>query len=249
MLKNTLLVSALILLFVLTVDAQELSYRQFQLESQFTAQNRTEVPSLQYNQAVDAAPKSVGRAFLMSVILPGSGEFYSGNSGQGRFFLGMELLLWSGLIGNKMYVDMLKDDYYAFAVQHAGVSRSGKDKEYWISIGKFDDLYSYNEQRRRDRFVDAIYPEDDSYYWRWDSRANRFKYDEMRLTANEIEGRDTYFYAAIMLNHLVSGINAMRLARKHNRTMALEKSWDLRFFAYRHEGNQHLFGFRFFTLF
>lgn len=249
MIKNILNGLIFLLFTAAASGAQELTYPQFQLENAISEEELKTEPSLNFDRTAGSAPKSVGRAFLMSLILPGSGELYNGNTNQGRFFLGMELLLWSGLFGNKYYVNVLKDDYYAYAVQHAGVDRSGKDKEFWANIGKYDDLFSYNEQRRRDRFVDAIYPENESYYWRWDSRENRFKYDDMRITTNEIAGRDTYFYAAIMLNHLVSGINAMRLTRKYNRTLAVEKSWDVRFFAFRQHDHGHLFGMRFYTHF
>lgn len=228
---------------------QELTYPKFQLETRVNAMEPTLSPELNQTYEIQTGHKSVGKAFLMSLILPGSGEFYNGNAGHGRFFLGMELLLWGGLFANKQYVNMLKDDYYAYAVQHAGVERSSKDKDFWVNIGKYDDLFTYNEQRRKERNVDALYPEDGSYFWRWDSRGNRFTYDDKRITANEIAGRDTYFYAAIMLNHLVSGINAMRLARKHNRTMTARQTWNLRFFAYRQDNHQHCFGFHFNTPF
>lgn len=198
---------------------------------------------------MSASEKSVGKAFFMSLLVPGTGEFYAGSKGQGRFFLGAELLLWGSLLANRTYADILKDDYYAYAVQHAGVDPRGKDQDFWVDIGKFDDLYSFNEQRRRDRFVDAIYPEDENYYWKWDSRENRFVYDGKRISVNEIANRDTYFYAAIVLNHLVSGINAMRLTRRYNRTLANRHNWNIRFFAHRQTETQHLFGLRFITTF
>ncbi len=191
----------------------------------------------------ESKQKSVGRAFFMSLVLPGAGEYYMGRKSQAFMFLGFEVLAWSGLLANQLYSDHLKDEYKTFAGQHAGVQPAGKDLQYWIDIGKYDDIYSFNEQRRRDRYFDAIYDETPANYWKWDSRDNRFRYDGKRLRANEIASQDVYFYAAVLLNHLVSGINAMRLARKHNRTVST--AWHMQFESYKFTDNSNYFGMRF----
>jgi hypothetical protein len=246
----------LIALFFVTVllsiqagTAQETAYPGFVLSQKWTSELQSDPVLNNTIPQVSGERRSVGKAFFMSLVVPGSGELYVGKKRQGRFFLGAELVLWAGLLANQEYVRILEDDYYAYAAQHAGVDRTGKGEDYWVDIGKYDDLFSFNEQRRRDRFVDAIYPEDENYYWKWDSRENRFVYDGKRITANEISNRDTYFYAVIVLNHLVSGINAMRLARKYNKSLARVQDWNIRFFAHRENAKQHRFGFRLVTTF
>lgn len=185
--------------------------------------------------------KSVGKALLLSLILPGAGELYMGSKGFATFFLSTEIIAWTGLVGNQLYARHLEDEYKTYAVQHARVYRSGKDKQYWIDIGKYNDIYEFNEQRRRDRYFDAIYEENEINYWMWDSRSHRFRYDGKRIRANEIAGQDVYFYAAVMLNHLVSGINAMRLARKYNSRLQNRLDWSLNVDSYRdHPGSAYL---------
>jgi hypothetical protein len=46
----------------------------------------------------------------------------------------------------------------------------------------------------------------------------------MRIDAGQIEERQVYIVGGIILNHLVSAINALRLARAHNRR-GEELSW------------------------
>ncbi len=166
--------------------------------------------------------KSIGTALLLSLVLPGAGEYYVGNTSQSKIFFGVEVLAWGGFFLNDYHASSLEKDYKAYARQHAGVSSGGKeDDQYWVSIGKFDDIYAYNSRRANERRLDEIYDETKANFWQWDSKKNRFSYDEKRLKSVDIKSRDIYFYTAILVNHLVSAINAMRLARKHNKSIAV----------------------------
>jgi len=161
--------------------------------------------------------KSASKAFFYSLLLPGTGEAYVGEKFQSKLFLGIEIVAWGLVIANIINVNSRESDYKNFAVQHAFVNRTGKGDQYWIDVGKFDTIYEYNEERLRERDVNALYPENSFYYWGWDNRDNRFSYDASRIETREIEQKRLYFYAAIALNHLVSAINAVRLANSHNR--------------------------------
>jgi hypothetical protein len=163
--------------------------------------------------------KSASRAFFYSLILPGTGEGYVGEKTQSKVFLGIEIVAWSLVIANMINVNMRQDDYKNYAVQHAFVERSGKGDQYWIDIGKYDTIFEYNEQRIRERDIDAIYPENRFWFWGWDKNDNRFSYDANRIETREIEQKRLYFFGAIVLNHLVSAINALRLANSYNRKL------------------------------
>ena len=163
--------------------------------------------------------KSASKAFFYSLLLPGTGEAYVGEAFQSKLFLGIEIVAWGLVIANIINVNSRESDYKNFAVQHAFLNRTGKGDQYWIDVGKFDTIYEYNEERLRERDVNALYPENSFYYWGWDNRNNRFSYDASRIETREIEQKRLYFYAAIALNHLVSAINALRLANSHNRKL------------------------------
>ncbi len=164
--------------------------------------------------------KSIGKALLLSLLIPGAGEFYVGNNTHGKIFLGTEILAWGTFFINDYHASSLEKDYKAYARLHAGVTGSGHNEQYWIDIAKFDDIYSYNTLREKDRRFDDIYNEDGASFWQWDNKKNRFRYAKKRFASGEIKNRDVYFFTAILVNHIVSGINAIRLARKHNRSIA-----------------------------
>ncbi len=192
--------------------------------------------------------KSTGLAFFLSLALPGSGEFYMGRRTQTAWFLTTEILLWTGLAANSLYTDHLVEEYRIYASQHASVNREGKDKQYWMDIGKYNSIYDFNEQRRRDRYFDAIYLDEEANFWLWDSNENRLKYDESRLRANEIANQSVYFFASIVLNHLISAVNSLRIARKHNRELADKANWSLGIKSYKIE-SKHYYGLNFSTSF
>lgn len=59
--------------------------------------------------------RSVGRAFLYSLILPGAGEIYTGSKLKAAFFLGVEVFSWYQYISNYGKGQDLEDQYRAFA--------------------------------------------------------------------------------------------------------------------------------------
>ena len=206
-----------------------------------SGQQFNELPPLLYNQLdppvlnqesdVDLADgqfekKSVSSAFFLSLLLPGLGEAYVGRTGYTKVFMSIEVVGWGLFVANEVQAASRREDYRNFAAQHAGVLQSGKTDQYWIDIGKYNNIFDFNEQRRRDRDVAAIYAENSENFWRWDSKANRLSYDGKRITTSEIEERRTFIIGGIILNHLISAINALRVARQHNRNID-EMGWRL----------------------
>jgi hypothetical protein len=185
-------------------------------------------PSAGEEKTISYEKKSPSRAFFSSLILPGIGEAYVGEEFQSKLFLGLELVGWGLVIANIINVNMRMNDYQNYAVVQAMVNPNAKDDQYWINIGKFDTIYEYNEERRRERDLEALYPETKFYSWQWNLTDNRLNYDAYRIETREIENNRLYFFAAIALNHLVSAINALRLANAHNRRIE-EKPLNLNF--------------------
>lgn len=187
----------------------------------------TDYPFLNQEIATNGK-KSVGKAFLMSLIIPGAGEYYAGETSFTKFFLGMEVLGWGALLLNVNLYSSLRNDFKNYAVLHAGVQDRKNADKYWGDIGKFDDIFSYNIQRKRDRALNEVYTENTANYWSWDSKENRVYYDRKRLDASEIKDREIFFITGLLLNHLVSAINAVRLARRYNKNLAYQ-TMDYRF--------------------
>jgi len=216
-----------IVLIILTISVNSISQEISPIELKNKALYQSEIlnqlnlsknPDLQFEE-IQREKKSVGKAFFYSLLLPGLGEAYVGNTNYTKIFLSLEVIGWGFLLGNYQHVSWLERDYKNFAYQHANVTKSSKDGQYWIDIGKYDNIYDYNEQKRRDRDVIAIYDENESYYWQWDSHTHRLNYDGRRIHSRELENDDVYYLGAIVLNHIVSAINALRLAKAYNRNL------------------------------
>ncbi len=187
------------------------------------------------------AKVSVGKALLFSLIVPGAGEYYVGNTFYAKTFFGIEIAAIAGMWANNVYHQSLVDDYQSYAVLHAGVNGAGKNEKYWVNLGKFDDIQTYNERRLNQRRINDIYAETAENSWRWDSVDNRFYYDFKRIKAAGVKNRNSYFFSAILINHLVSTINAVRLARGHNRSLGASASkLKVTFLGYR--ANDRFFG-------
>jgi hypothetical protein len=217
------------ILLVLTIGftcSQEPNWHYPLMAAKGIAAKQNSMPTAQVNLKTSHADrKSVGKAFFYSLIVPGLGEAYVGRTGYTKFFLSVEGIAWGLLLANRLNVDWQTQDYQNYAVQHANINRSGKDDDYWINVGFYNNIYDYNEQMRRDRNIDAIYEENAFYAWYWDSYDNRKYYAVKRAETREMAGRAVYYMGAIALNHLVSAINAMRVARHYNKQKEL--SWNL----------------------
>ncbi|MHB2153849.1 hypothetical protein ACX8XN_05560 [Calditrichota bacterium GD2] len=213
-----------------------------------SAQNESEATtdlrqSIQLTSEQEVQTVSPGKAGLLSLILPGAGELYLGQRNFFTVFLSTEIVAWAALIGNRLYYNHLVREYKTYARQHAGFDPTvPRDDRYWVDIGKYDDIYSFNDQRERERYFADLYEVTPENYWRWDQHENRIKYDGKRIHANDVDNQRVYFQLAIVLNHLVSGINALRLARRHNKQLE-EQKVGFRFDAYRESKYSNYIGF------
>lgn len=163
--------------------------------------------------------KSVGLAAIYSFLLPGMGELYVDEYGMGKYFTVAEGAFWVALAGVDLHANSLQDDARRYAAQHAGTRFEGKDDQYFVDISNFNTVYEYNEQVLRDRDPQKLYNPVSSDYWSWDSEANRSQYRDERISAEKMFNNTRFVAAAIAVNHVVSAINAARLAFSHNRNL------------------------------
>ena len=173
--------------------------------------------SLQDGQVVTPARKSVGLAALYSLLVPGMGELYAEGFSSGKYFLIAEGALWLGYAAVEIHANDLRDGARAYASAHAGVSASGKSDNYFVDIGNFMTIQEYNEKRLRDRDTARIYDPLAGYAWRWDTDGSRTTYKDQRIASENMYNNRKFIGIAIIVNHVVSAINAARCAIAHNR--------------------------------
>jgi hypothetical protein len=163
------------------------------------------------------APPSKAKAFFLSFLLPGAGEYYAGSKKMAKFFLGTEVLLWSAYVSFRMYGNWKKSDYELFAVSHAGIQPAGKNYDYYVAMENYNSLREYNEAKLRQRNLADLYPEDEQHDWQWDSKDSRRKFGTLRVASDRAYNRSLFVIGGIFINHLISGIDALRLARKEEK--------------------------------
>ena len=149
-----------------------------------------------------------GKAFLRSVLVPGWGQLSAGRKTTGYAFLASEIALVSGIIILRTHAAWLEDDYRQFARQHAGVS-ADRDHGYYVDIGNWMDRLSFNEKRLQDRQLDRLY-RSSRYDWNWDSDAKRRHFKSMRIDSDTARQKSMLFVGGLLLNHLISAIEAGR---------------------------------------
>lgn len=159
------------------------------------------------------SPK-ISNVFL-SLLVPGLGEWASGNKGAAKFFLGMEVTLWAGFIASNSYLNVLQSDLEAFAAQHAGVRMPDeKGDQYWIDVGLSPSIYEFNAERLLERDKNARYEEGSSYDWVWDSEDNRIVYAGKRLDRVDWKKNTNLIIGGLVLNRIISAIDVVRIVRK-----------------------------------
>ena len=172
-----------------------------------------------FPQSGPGETKSTGLAVVYSLLLPGMGELYAGEYGSGKYFTIIEGALVVGLVSFDRYANWLKDDSRQFAAAHAHTSVEGKDDQFFSDIGDYQTVYDFNEAALRDRQPQKVYDARSGFYWSWDSPVIREQYRAIRVNSDDRFNDTRFIVAAMAVNHLVSAINAARLAIRHNRSL------------------------------
>lgn len=173
--------------------------------------------------------RSKGKAFFMSLVLPGLGQRYTGAHIKSQVFLGLEIGLWLSYAGFVTYSQWREQDYRTFAASHAGVSLEGKSSNYFINVGNFDNIYDYNAYRLQQRNLADYYKDIDAYYWDWESEGYKEKFDQLRISSDTAKNRSTYVIGAILANHVLSAIDAVWSVHNYEKARQSKLNWDIQF--------------------
>lgn len=164
--------------------------------------------------AAEPSAPSRTKALALSLVLPGAGEYYSGSKKSAAVFFGAECALWAAFGGFRGYAGSRLQDCRLYSAGHAGADPWGRGRDFLVAMENFMTLADYNEAKLRQRDLAALYPEGGAYEWRWDSDASRRRFERMRISSDRADRAALFTAGGIALNHIVSGINAMRVARR-----------------------------------
>lgn len=168
--------------------------------------------------SVSGKRKSPGLAALFSLILPGAGETYAAGIDAGKYPLIAEGALWLTYGSMQYYGTWLRDDARSFAVSHAWISSADMGDQFYVDVGNFSNTFDYNEKKLRDRSNEKVYS-GAAYSWQWDTDANRQAFREQRVSSERMFNNSRFVIGGMLINRIISVINAMRLTRQFNRSL------------------------------
>jgi hypothetical protein len=172
--------------------------------------------------------KSVKRAFLYSLIVPGSGEFYAGSKIKAAVFLSVDVALWALYFNYHGKGTDKETEYQGFADQH------WTEDQYiqWL-------IQTYNIQSDREKYKDPVTGDSvylshhlpdtktDQYYEMigkyeqftagWDGLDNRETYLGMRRDSNDLLNKAKYAAMFSLGNHILSAFDAAFTVKRYNR--------------------------------
>ena len=152
-------------------------------------------------------PGANRKAMLLSLIIPGWGQYYSGSPGYARIFFASELAIWGTYYYNTMMKDAKRQDYLAWAALHAGVNPVGHGSSFLNAIGSFNSAFEYRAYQLT-RENPALYPA--SMDWNWDESQGRQRFKQLRENELDYENNLKYCVAGIALNHLLAALHASK---------------------------------------
>ncbi|HTY09244.1 MAG TPA: hypothetical protein VMF29_08770 [Candidatus Edwardsbacteria bacterium] len=199
------------------------------------------------------ARKSIKQAFFMSLALPGAGECYVGAKRYTAGFLTAEGIILA--FGGQAYFQyaVRRSDYRNLAAQQAGANYSRTNDEYYRDIYEYPSSDYYNEDQWRQ--AREAYPNDPQAQaafvagklygvadaWQWQSDNDWNDYRSLRVKSRQALQRIINAIPVLAVNHLLSAINAARLARSYNnRQLKKAAAIDWRLDLGRADGNVQL---------
>jgi hypothetical protein len=170
------------------------------------------------SDAARAGDKSLGKALLLSLAVPGAGEAYLGAPGRARAFLVSEAAIWSSFVCFRVQGSMREDAYQDKARLFAGV-RGVKDDTYYRVLSYYLSSEEYNvdilrEARLRypdDRQQQLEYFEANAYFgedgWEWDTLQRMDEFTHERTMSRQSYRRAVLTTGFAVLNRMVSMID------------------------------------------
>jgi len=159
------------------------------------------------------------KAFLMSLAVPGLGQYYSGAKGYATFFLGIEIAVWGAYYYNDAMMKNSRDDYIAQAILHAGVNPSKYGSTFMNAVGTYDNAFEYNQHQLQYNTNPIIYSGEKT--WSWDDKTSRYRFLNLREDELDYENNKKFFIAGVLANHFISALNASKIYDNKSKNLSI----------------------------
>lgn len=172
--------------------------------------------------------KSPALGVLYSLLLPGMGELYANRYDSGQYFTIADGVLWGVFAGFGIYGSWQEKNYKSFAETKAGVVLSGKDADYYANIGNYLNIDEYNAAMDLQGNFNKVYNAA-THYWKWESNDQRREYRSMWTSSEQAFNNERFAIGALILNRVISAINAVRLVNAYNKNLNQQVGWNIYF--------------------
>jgi hypothetical protein len=170
--------------------------------------------------------KSTGLAIVYSLLLPGMGELYADAYDSGVYFTVADGVLWGTYIGMNVYGNWQKDRYISYAQTNADITTENKDDDYYATISEYLSIDQYNNQKAFERNFDEMY-DTEQYFWKWNTSEERKTYRDMWVSSEQTLNDVRFVVWGLLLNRVISAINAVRLVSRYNNNLSQEVGWNV----------------------
>ena len=154
-----------------------------------------------------------------SLLLPGWGESGLGNQKSSRFFMQTEAILFTSCWSAYKLAGVKEIEYIAYANEHAG-AKNTNDHRYWVDIGNYNSNDDFDEEHLRMR--DGKEGQWSSSPWIWEGgESYRKNFEKMRIDSDKLYFTGRFIIGGIIMNHIISGINALYLSRINDKNYSL----------------------------
>jgi hypothetical protein len=198
-----------------------------QLQNNF-AQAKPQPNQIDLFNAPKLTKKNPGLAVCLSLLLPGMGELYAGSFESGKYFTMADALLWGTVIGMNTYGNWKRDNYKSFAQTYGGISTQGKDEDYYANMCDYVSVDDYNRYMDLQGEYNKVY-NGVKYSWNWGSDARRKEYRDMWRSSEQAFNNIRFAVGALILNRIISVVNAVRLVAAHNKEVEKQSNVDVSF--------------------
>ncbi len=147
---------------------------------------------------------------LLSLVVPGLGQWRAGARGAATAFIAAEIAIWGAYWYNTEMKDARGEDYLAYAVLHAGVNPEGRGTAYLNAVGAYDSAYEYNESQYMRSSSPVLYT--GAQIWSWDVSDSRLRFRNLRERELDYENNVKFCIAGLALNHLLAALHASKLS-------------------------------------
>jgi len=152
-------------------------------------------------------------AGLLSLVLPGAGQFYNGDRQKAYVFAGVESAVWGSYLIFDTQGDGRSETYRDYAGIYAGTPGGDAPDVYWRSVGRYLDSDAYNEAvlreaRAFDTAPSGLIGADQA--WQWRNEDHFRAYQELRAEASRAYIRRDFTTLFAILNRVVAVYDAVR---------------------------------------